>query len=403
MFEWRINWGDGTPIEIFGSNTTSATHIYTNPGKAQILVGAVDEDSAPNATFAAPKNISITVSANQVSAGGPYTIAEGEALTLRAIAIGTPTAYSWDINGDGIFGDATDENPTLSWTQLQQLAANPIQNNGTYNVRVRVNYGTDQQAISNAVTLQVKNTAPTARLVNSSPVNEGSTTTVSFLDQFDPSLSDTTFGFFYSYDFNNDGQFEIINSRSSSVVVPAQFLSDSGIKTIRGVIQDQDGGATELFTDITVLEVAPTLILSGEDSAVEGAPYTLNLSATDPGNDTVSQWIVDWNDGTVETFAGATQSLTHRFTDNGTRVIVVTAIDEDGTYTTTKTVTVSNAAPQLQNLSATTALEGGTSRLTGRIVDPGIQDSFVLVVDWGDGSSETFNLAAGTKQFSVHF
>ncbi|MBD2365415.1 3-carboxy-cis,cis-muconate lactonizing protein, partial [Anabaena minutissima FACHB-250] len=399
VFEWRIDWGDGTPMEILGSNTTSATHIYTNPGKAQIIVGAVDEDSAPNATFAAPKNISITVSANQVSAGSPYTIAEGEALTLNAIAIGTPTEYLWDINGDSIFTDATGQNPTLTWTQLQQLAANPIQNNGTFNVRVRVNYGIDQQATSNAVTLRVSNTAPTARLINGGPVNEGDTATVSFLDQFDPSQSDTDAGFLYSYDFDGDGKFEIEDSISNSVVVPSQYLSDNGTRSIRGVIKDQDGGATELFTEITVLEVAPTLIISGADTAIEGASYTLNLSGTDPGNDTVNQWIVDWNDGTIETFAGDTQSLTHQFTDNGTRVILVTAIDEDGTYTATKTVTVSNAAPQLQNLSATTAIEGSISHLTGRIVDPGIEDSFVLVVDWGDGSSETFNLAAGTTDF----
>jgi Ca2+-binding RTX toxin-like protein len=62
-------------------------------------------------------------------------------------------------------------------------------------------------------------------------------------------------------------------------------------------------------------------------------------------------------------------------------------------------VTVSNAAPQLQNLSATAVVEGSISRLTGKIVDPGIQDSFILVVDWGDGSSQTFNLAAGTTDF----
>ncbi|MCF4969231.1 hypothetical protein CV014_19930 [Nostoc sp. CMAA1605] len=401
VFEWRINWGDGTPVEVFGSGTTSATHIYTNPGTAQIVVGAVDEDSTPNATLAAPKTITVTVSANQVSAGSPYTIAEGEALTLDAIAIGTPTAYAWDINGDGIFTDATGKNPTLLWTQLQQLAANPIQNNGTYNVRVRVSYSTGQQATSNPVTLLVTNTAPTATFINSGAVNEGSTTTVSFIDRFDPSLSDTTAGFFYSYDFNNDGQFEVINSNSSSVVVPNQFLSDNGTRTIRGVIQDQDGGATELFTEVTVLAVAPTLIVSGADTAVEGVPYSLDLSANDPGNDTVSQWIVDWNDGTIETFAGATQSLTHRFTDNGTRVILVTAIDEDGTYTTTKTVAVSNTAPQLQNLSATTAVEGSISRLTGKIVDPGTQDSFTLLVNWGDGSSETFNFAAGTTDFDL--
>ena len=35
-----------------------------------------------------------------------------------------PLTYSWDINGDGVFGDATGATPTLSWEQLQALGIN---------------------------------------------------------------------------------------------------------------------------------------------------------------------------------------------------------------------------------------------------------------------------------------
>jgi hypothetical protein len=56
------------------------------------------------------------------SAGGPYTIAVGAGLTLSASATGIgPLSYSWDVNDDGIFGDATGANPTLSWAQLVAL------------------------------------------------------------------------------------------------------------------------------------------------------------------------------------------------------------------------------------------------------------------------------------------
>ena len=55
VFEWRIDWGDDTPIEIFGSGTTSAKHVYEEPKDAEILVGAVDEDSTPHATWAGPR------------------------------------------------------------------------------------------------------------------------------------------------------------------------------------------------------------------------------------------------------------------------------------------------------------------------------------------------------------
>ncbi|HWB10985.1 MAG TPA: Calx-beta domain-containing protein [Pirellulales bacterium] len=71
-----------------------------------------------------------------ISAGGPYTITEGDSLTLLATTSGGSSPdLSWDINGDGIFGDAIGANPTLSWAQLQALGISDRP--GTYQVSVR--------------------------------------------------------------------------------------------------------------------------------------------------------------------------------------------------------------------------------------------------------------------------
>jgi len=61
----------------------------------------------------------------------------------------------------------------------------------------------------------VNNLAPTANLTDNGPVSEGSIALVSFANQFDPSSTDTDAGFTYSYDFNNDGIFEIVDSLSA--------------------------------------------------------------------------------------------------------------------------------------------------------------------------------------------
>ena len=55
----------------------------------------------------------------------------------------------------------------------------------------------------------VSNVAPTGTLGNNGPVDEGSSATVTFTNQFDPSTADTTAGFRYAYDLDNDGTFDV--------------------------------------------------------------------------------------------------------------------------------------------------------------------------------------------------
>src|SRR5262249_18047662 len=93
------------PIILTLSNATGGTIIGPN-GTAILTI--LDEDSQ-------------RVTA-EISAGGPYIINEGDTLSLSASVTGAdPNTVSWDFNGDGIFGDATGPNPTLTWTQLQGL------------------------------------------------------------------------------------------------------------------------------------------------------------------------------------------------------------------------------------------------------------------------------------------
>jgi hypothetical protein len=69
---------------------------------------------------------------------------------------------------------------------------------------------------------------------------------------------------------------------------------------------------TETFT-VTVNNVAPILEISGEEKAYTGVPYELSLSSSDPGDDTITSWTVDWGDGTVSPVAGNPESTTHTY------------------------------------------------------------------------------------------
>ena len=112
----------------------------------------------------------------------------------------------------------------------------------------------DQKTFS----VNVNNVAPTASLANNGPIAEGSTGTVTFSAQADASAVDQTAGFTYSYDFNNDGTFEISGSASASATVPASFLADGpGSRTVRGRIIDKDGGFTDYTTTISITQRRP--------------------------------------------------------------------------------------------------------------------------------------------------
>jgi len=80
--------------------------------------------------------------------------------------------------------------------------------------------------------------------------------------------------------------------------------ADDGIFTVFVTADDAsacDNTDTEDFT-ITIKNVDPTIAVSGDASVDEGSVYTLTLGAiTDPGDDTVTSWTVNWGDGNSNT------------------------------------------------------------------------------------------------------
>ena len=370
------------------------------------------------------------------SAGGPYTISEGDSLTLNGSANSSGITYSWDVNGDGTFGDATGQNPTLTWTQLMALGINdgPAVFN---NVKVRANDGVSPAADSAAASLTVNNTAPTINSVSGLFVAfEGSpfNTTVQFSD---PAGANDTYTLTINWGDGNtsvipnvvsgqthshtyaDGDISytqsiyvtdsdnaasttfsrIVNvvniapnitsvdvpatvAEGSQVTVTANFTDPGGANDIYTMTINWGDGNTEVFNNVsftqtythtyadgpatrtldfqvndegptnqfsshilktlTVLNVAPTLTLSGAATAGIGMPYTLNLASNDPGQDTITSWTIHWGDGSpAQVVAGNPSSVTHSYTSApNSFTISATATDEDGTYAAGNTVAV---------------------------------------------------------------
>jgi hypothetical protein len=161
--------GQGT-IDVFAGN---GTFVKT-------LVSASAITAAGSLFTPSQLTLSLGNVAPSVSVSSDYFVNEGSSVTLHALgndAQGFPLTYTWDINGDGIFGDATGANPKVSWAQLVKLG---VDYSGTFNVSVIASDGHGQVAMSQPVTLTM----------NYTPVSGPSLVVTSFFDgavyQFSP-------------------------------------------------------------------------------------------------------------------------------------------------------------------------------------------------------------------------
>ena len=121
----------------------------------------------------------------------------------------------------------------------------------------------------------------------------------------------------------------------------------AGPTTVTITATDSFGASGQTTFTLNVNNVAPTIALTGSSTVNQSATYTLGLGAvTDPGTDTVTAYSINWGDGNTENFSSPiSASKTHSYATAGSKTIIVSLTDEDGTHTSgTKTITV-NAPP----------------------------------------------------------
>lgn len=248
-------------------------------------------------------------------AGADQAVNEGTLLQFAGQAAGpAPLAYHWD------FGDGSVANGSLTPTKTYT-------DQGIFNVTLTV---TDGQGLQwqDSMQVTVGNVAPAATFANNGPRNEGSTASVSFSGQQDPSALDTSAGFRYSYDFNNDGTFEITNSTATSANLPAALSADGpAARVVRGRITDKDGGFTDYTTTVTINNVAPTVNFS---TSIANTTVTFTPSVSDPGNLDTFTYAWNFGDNTTSTQAAPV----HAYAQSGLYSVVLAVTDKDGARTT---------------------------------------------------------------------
>jgi Tol biopolymer transport system component/putative cell wall-binding protein len=177
----------------------------------------------------------------------------------------------------------------------------------------------------------------------------------------------------YEWDLDGDGAFDDAHGLAPEVV-----LGQDGTHTVALRVTDDSGAEAVGQAQVRVGDVAPVVHPMAGDVARPGAPISLGVAFTDPGDD-VHTATVDWGDGSgpqdVEVTpagAGGSAGATHGYDDAGSYQVTWTICDDAGECgTTTGSVSVT-----LLSATAVTGVEprsgpaaGGTEvSVSGRLL-----------------------------------
>jgi PKD repeat protein len=395
-----VDYGDGTGVQdllLNPGNVFDLQHQYYENGVYSVYVtifNRADENTfiewGSDSVFVTVRNVApIAVMSNDGPKG------EGSAVTVSFSGQYDPgifdtLSYSFDWNDDGTYELIDQPADSATYT---------FSDNGLYTVKGMIK--DDDGGFSEYTTVvDVRNVAPTAMLSNDGPKDQGSPVTVSFTDQYDPGLYDS---FTYSFDWDNDGIYEITDLSNA---VATNTWYDSGTYTVRGMIKDNDGGFTEYTTIVSVLNVAPTAILSNDGPKDEGSLVMISFTDQyDPDPSDTFTYSFDWNnDGVYEIIDQSSASASYTWYDNGLYTVRGKIKDNHGGFNEyTTMVTINNVPPTIISLSgpsATPVQLGTPIPFVGVFTDPGIFDTHIALIDWGDGQTSLMDLPAGIYQVS---
>lgn len=206
-------------------------------------------------------------------AGGPYSVAEGEDLTLDGSGSTAGAAYAWDLNADGDFSDATGPAPAVSWAALEGLGIDD--GPSLHTVSLRVTLGIRQE--TDTAVLEVANTAPTTVVTGGLTATAGTPFTIK-VGADDPSSADMAADFDYTIDWGDGTPVETVTGPADP---PATHTyAAAGTYSASFTATDQDGGTGAA----TVIQVVAAAAVTPSPTPPPPPPAPLPPTGTDLGN-----------------------------------------------------------------------------------------------------------------------
>lgn len=334
-------------------------------------------------------------------AGGPYLGEECSSILLNASgssdADGDPLTYRWNVDG--------------SWME-----------NGNYPYRECTWY----DDFSGEITLEVSdgtNTATDTALVTISNVlpqilsiegsNEVDVDTEFFLmvnffdglpDPRSPTPSNDTFTAMFSWDDGSSTEVSLAAGEFSASAT--HMYAEEGIYQVMMTLVDDDGGEAVAEWEVMVGDISP--VEAGPDGTIDEGSMFLSAGFLADTDSLTFSAIVDYYDETgavpLQLNPGNTFDLRHIYGEDGVYTLLVTVFNDDMEYgSDTAQVTVTNVAPSLESLSVSPTnpyLPGDVFQFTALFSDPGILDTHIVTIAWGDGSSTQYTTEAGVTRVS---
>ena len=225
-------------------------------------------------------------------------------------------------------------------------------------------------------------TATTVGVVWSANVNDGAPVTLGAMVSASAGAATGSVDFYDGTTFlgtvglNAAGELNLGGESYAVLTVPSLDLGDHGLTAVYdGDNYCATSTALPIVVTVSPTSNAPTLTLTGSPTATEGVSYALGLLANCASGVSVSQWTVDWGDGTTrDILPGNSTSDTHVYQAGGaTYSIYVTETDSAGyTYTATLENNVAGGLDSQFAASGPTpgVISGAAGSYAGLVVQP---------------------------------
>ena len=329
VVEWNWAFGDGST-----STDLNPTHTYREDGTYAVTLGVVDDGGAAGTVTAEIRVANLPPAA--VLAAPVCEQETGTPFLFDATASHDPSpagkvvGYAWDFDGDGAF-----ETETSSGT-----VSHPFVDQGTYEVRVRVTDDDGSHAVSDPVSVSVRNRHPRVTGIQWTPNAPTDVDAVSFVgDADDPD------GEIAAWRWSFAGLSTAVGA------VPVHSFERSGTHTVTLTVVDDDGAASDPLTVEILIGNAPPVAVLAASAVGDPSTRSIAFDATDSYDPSPTGRIVhvawDFGDGTSCPEGPGDCSGTDRWTPvhsypaAGSYTVTLVVIDDLGTIArATHTITV---------------------------------------------------------------